>query len=116
DIAATPEELEAMGRELDLQSFDRLTGSVSLSAGRNGSIEITGSMAADLVQTCVVSLDPVPQQIRQPLHREFVLDAGRDESDTVDVFDGHNIDLGAVIWETLALSIDPYPRAPGAKL
>ncbi|MEO5866096.1 MAG: DUF177 domain-containing protein, partial [Sphingomonas sp.] len=41
------------------------------------------------------------------------VELGEDALDTVP-HDGSAIDLGEVAAETMALALDPYPRAPGA--
>ena len=39
------------------------------------------------------------------------------ESDEMpDYFEGHEVDLSEAIIETVALALDPYPRAEGAEL
>jgi hypothetical protein len=45
-----------------------------------------------------------------------LLDAETLESPDEIPYAGDSIDLGAVLAEQLALSLDPYPRKPGAAL
>ena len=80
---------------------------------------------ADVVQSCVVTLEPVEARIDQRFEVDFMPQDGAQsvensddsESSVVDgdvapINDGV-FDLGAVVTEYLSLAIDPYPRKPG---
>jgi uncharacterized metal-binding protein YceD (DUF177 family) len=75
-----------------------------------------------VVQACVVTDEPVPGAIEEDVALRFVPEdaAGDDEielsEDALDTvfYAGGAIDLGEAAAETLALALDPYPRAPGA--
>jgi uncharacterized metal-binding protein YceD (DUF177 family) len=85
---------------------------------------------AHIVQTCVVTLEPVEAAIREPVEAIFVPEGSRlarpadneggemilDPSgpDIPDTFAGDTIDAGAVVSEHVALAIEPYPRKEGA--
>ena len=77
-----------------------------------------------MVQTCVVTLDPVTTRIDQPVRRTWLPDAAPpraeivvapDEDDEIEPL-GDRIDLGLVAIEALALALPAYPRKPGATL
>ena len=81
-------------------------------------------MVAAVEQSCVVTGDPVAAHIDQAFTLLFMPEQradGRDEEielgekdcDVV-FYDGGEIDLGSAIADTLALSIDPYPRSASA--
>lgn len=100
----------------------RLKG--ELRAEKGDGWRLVGRLTADVVQSCVATLDPVAQRIDVPVERAFVpeasiseiadlqldVDADDDPDPYTDV-----IDLGAVMMEVLALSLDPYPRASDAE-
>lgn len=77
-------------------------------------------MTANAVQSCVVTLDPVPQKIDTELERLFVPEDGPDalmtedidleQDDEIEVY-GDILTLGSVALEALALELDPYPRS-----
>jgi len=79
------------------------------------------TLSAEVVQPCVVSLEPVPQTISATVALRF-LPPGREPSDNDpdtpdDIPCEHDVmDLGEAAVETLALLLDPYPRAEGAAL
>lgn len=82
---------------------------------------------ADIVQSCVVTLQPVRTHIARNFTRVLhlmpsvprVADSGGPVSaavvveDTPDEIDSPVYDLGTPLREEFALAIDPYPRAPG---
>jgi hypothetical protein len=90
----------------------RLAGPVILAKGR---------LHAEIVQTCVVTLEDFAATIDEAFRVRFV-PAGTESDnpdpeadDDVGYVDGV-LDLGEAAAEQLALSLDPYPRAPGAEL
>ena len=80
-----------------------------------------GRVTGAVTQACSVTGVPLPATIDEPVALLFVerldgqdeveLDAGA--LDTVEI-EGGGIDLGEVAAETLALSLDPFPRSPDA--
>lgn len=123
DIAAEDEELRAVCHRLGLLKLDRLEAHAILS--RDGAkVRATGRLKASLDQACVATGEPVPAHVDEPFDLVFVPEpkaAGADEAielgegdlDTI-FHDGGAIDLGGAIADTLALSLDPYPRSAGA--
>jgi len=80
-----------------------------------------GWLAARVTQTCVVSLDDFETAVTDHFTIRFV-PAGT-ESDDVDPetedeipYAGNSLDLGEAAAEQLALSLDPWPRKPDARL
>jgi uncharacterized metal-binding protein YceD (DUF177 family) len=80
---------------------------------------------ASLEQACVVTGDPVPAAVDEAFDLMFVrepeagsadeeIELGESDCDVV-FYDGAVIDLGTAIGDTLALSLDPYPRSAGAE-
>ena len=81
-------------------------------------------MVATLEQSCVVTGEPVSARIDEPFTFIFIpapdsarpdeeVELGEEDCDTV-FYDGAAIDLGSAIADTLALSVDPYPRSASA--
>jgi hypothetical protein len=119
-------EREAIASLLDLAALDNLTFAFRLHRRGEGRIALSGALAAAVIQTCVVSLEPVESALDVPVEVEFWpvpmiddLAASPDEAashGTLDwpepIVDG-KIDLGPVIYETLATALDPYPKREG---
>ena len=80
-----------------------------------------GVLQARVVQSCVVSLEDVAQDVGERFALRFVPagqerhDEDPDEPDELP-YAGVQIDLGEATAEQLALSLDPYPRHPDAVL
>ena len=124
DLAADDAERKAIAERLDLPSLDRLEAHASLA--RDGdTVRATGRVAASLEQRCVVTGEPVAAHVDEPFEIAFVPEprAGevpeevelRPEDCDVVFHDGAAIDLGTAIADTLALSLDPYPRSASAE-
>ena len=123
DLAADDEERAAIAERHRLEGLDRLEAHASLKC-EGDTVRATGRIAAALNQSCVVTGEPVSAMIDEPFDILFMPEpkSGREdevelaEQDCDVVFhDGQAIDLGAAIADTLALSLDPYPRSAGAE-
>ena len=124
DLVADDQERQAIAERLGLQSLERLEAHAALS--RDGdSIRACGRIGASLEQRCVVTGEPVAAHIDEPFEIAFLpeprsgaadeeIELTSDECDVV-FHDGAAIDLGSAIADTLALSLDPYPRSAGAE-
>lgn len=113
---------------LDVSDVPRLAVALTALPFRDG-IRVTGRLTAEVVQPCVVTFVAVHQQIDEPIDRVFL--PGREApaapvqgevfidlegDDAPDYFEGPEVDLSDLVLETLALALDPYPRAPGASV
>jgi uncharacterized metal-binding protein YceD (DUF177 family) len=126
EIAATKAEMEAIARLLDLVSLAGLVFDYRLTQLGSGRLHLAGRLAAQVTQTCVVSLEPVETSLDLPVEVEFWPEAllaeferSAEESASHEVLewpeavvDG-KIDLGPLIYETLATALDPYPKKAG---
>jgi len=124
DLSASEDERQAIAGRLGLERIERLEAHATLT--RKGPVvEAHGRVAASLEQSCVVTGDPVPAHIDEPFNLRFTpepeqarsdeeLELGSDDCDVV-FHDGSTIDLGAAIADTLALSLDPYPRSAASE-
>lgn len=123
DLVADDDELSSVAKRLGLVSLDRLEAHVTL--GRAGEIvRVEGRLVAALSQGCVITGDPVAAHVDEPFSVIFVpeprsggpdeeIELGESDCDVV-FHDGGTIDLGSAIADTLALSLNPYPRSAGA--
>lgn len=125
-IEADAAERERLARRLDLVSVDRLEADlVAFSSDSDTNVRLKGKFIADVVQTCVVTLEPVKAHIEADLERiysveEKVDDAAEaeftpdDAEPTESLIDGA-FDAGEAVTEQLALELDPFPRSPNAE-
>ena len=122
DLVADEAERRAIAERLGLRTLARLDAHVVLS--RTGPlVRAEGRIVAALEQNCVVTGDPVAAHVDEPFALLFMpepeteadeeIELGADDCDAV-FYDGAAIDLGGAIADTLALSVDPYPRSASA--
>ena len=119
-LEADEPERAALARRFGIPAVESLRAELRLSPETDGTVRAEGRLVADVVQTCVVTLEPVQQRVEEDVALRL-LSSGRepqDEPDEVDeVATRHGVaDLGEAVAEQLALALDPYPRAPGAIL
>jgi uncharacterized metal-binding protein YceD (DUF177 family) len=131
-VVASDDERAAIAASLGLLELTALSADLTLARTTNTAVALSGKLTADLVQSCIVSLDPVPQHIDEPIEARFVQAGSREapeepkpgsevriadeEDDPPEVYSGARIDIGATVLEHFILAVDPYPRAPGAVL
>ena len=121
-IAATADECAALAARFGLRGIGRLEAWFALRRSAGG-VVARGRMEADVVQSCVVTDEPVPATIAADMKLRFIdaaalasadeVELGEDDLDTLPIENGA-IDLGEAAAETLALELDPFPRAPDA--
>ena len=127
DIVPGTEELRALAKWAGVDEVTRLKAHVLARAeSRTRFLEET-QFEADIVQSCVVTLQPVRTHIARTFTRmlHFVPGVRRVDDkggavgatavaeDSPDEIDSPIYDLGTPLREELVLAIDPYPRAPG---
>ena len=124
DLVADEAERRSIATRLDIAKLERLDAHVQLS--RTGElVRAKGRLMASLDQECVVTGEPVPAHVDEPFEIMFVrppetsepdeeIELGASDCDVV-FYDGGAIDLGSAIADSLALSLDPYPRSAGAE-
>ena len=124
DLSADEGERKRIADRLGLPSLDCLNAHATLE--RKGEIvRARGRLKASLCQSCVVTDEPVDAHADEAFDIYFLPEPGAGntdeevelrESDCDVVFhDGSAIDLGEAIADSLALSLDPYPRSAGAE-
>jgi len=122
-IAALERTLERLARgESPLPS----PGAIRTRPG--GQVVVEGRLRGKLVQACVLTLEPVTQDLddafrivftqgladeHDPESGEAVLNA---QADAPEPLEGNMLDVGEIVAEQLSLAADPYPRRPGVKL
>ncbi|WP_230481615.1 YceD family protein [Sphingomonas sp. Leaf21] len=121
-IDTTPDERRALAGRFGLLSVDSLSAELVVRRDAAG-ILVTGKVRGAVVQPCSVTGDPVPAKVDEPVALRFVepsgagaeeeLELSEESLDTIEI-EGGAIDLGEAAAETMALSLDPFPRSPDA--
>lgn len=120
-VEATAEERQAVATRLMLPKIASLKCQWTLRPGESGMILGQGALQAKITQTCVISLEPFDTVVRENFEVHFVLEGRESEEDDPDepdqlVYDGVAVDIGEATIEQLALTLEPYPRKPNAKV
>ncbi|MFC3693010.1 YceD family protein [Chenggangzhangella methanolivorans] len=118
EIIADAAERESLAAANDLPSVGRFTARLEARpVGRDG-LRVTGRVEAQAERTCVVSLEPFVETIREDVDVRFspegapALHEGEDADPPDQIVNGE-VDLGAVACEFFTLGLDPHPRKPG---
>jgi uncharacterized metal-binding protein YceD (DUF177 family) len=120
----------AMADIAGLRKIMSARASFELKLRSGGRVHVTGEVQARIGQTCVVTLDPIENDIDEVIDLTFappeqirslaalVDEAAQSEDEEVPdppepIINGV-IDLGRLATDALFLAIDPYPRKPDA--
>jgi uncharacterized metal-binding protein YceD (DUF177 family) len=133
------EDIPETGLHLDLVADEHVRADLAALAGvpemprleaaidltRHGSgLRATGRVSATVEQTCVVTLEPMENQVDESIDVIYAPSSAGDIADQNAVVEADELpevlsngtaDLGAIATEFLLLGIDPYPRKPGAE-
>lgn len=129
-LTASPSEREAMARAFDLVDLPAFEATLTVKPWTAHGYRVEGRVVATVVQTCVVTLEPVENTVDEAIDVKFVppseiakyepkrndegeIELDADTADIPDLIEGDQIDIGALAAEYLALGLDPYPRKPG---
>jgi len=122
-VEAEPREREALALRFGLPRIDRLAAEGTIR--RHGSRwRLEARLAAELVQVCVVTLEPLPTAIAEDFVVDYAGEEGPGQRGEIDLAGddaepapaGGILDLGEAVAQQLALALDPFPRRPGAVL
>jgi uncharacterized metal-binding protein YceD (DUF177 family) len=122
-LEANEAERNALAARFGLVAVNSLVAKIELA--RDGDVvTVTGTLEADIVQSCAVSEDDLPVRIEDQLSIRFIPQQDYDPDEEVELdaedcdeieYEGHSFDLGEAIAQSLALSIDPYAVGPEAE-
>lgn len=125
-ISAEEEERAALAKRLELQGIDRLEGVIAVRRVRGGAVlKVSGSMTAEVTQTCIATLAPLPVRLEESFLESFALERkAKDATDvelslaeedgieplTPELYANGAFDLGELLVQLLAERLDPFPR------
>ncbi|RKE85254.1 DUF177 domain-containing protein [Rhizobium sp. AG855] len=115
----------------EVEAVNRLAADLQIARWKKDGVRIKGHVSGEIVQACVVTLEPVVSTIEQDIDQIFVPEGSKlarivldgagemvldpDGPDLPEPFVGDTVDAGALIAEFAALGIDPYPKKPGVQ-
>jgi uncharacterized metal-binding protein YceD (DUF177 family) len=129
DIEADRAAREAMAVVAGVREILSASASIDVTPNNGGRFHVVGRVRARIGQTCVVTLDPIENDIDEPIDlilappeqipalADLVDDADESEAEIPDPpepIENGMIDLGRLATDAVFLAIDPYPRKPDA--
>jgi uncharacterized metal-binding protein YceD (DUF177 family) len=128
ELDADEAQRNAMAEAAGLRGVLSAHATLDVTAGKDGRFYVTGRVRARIAQTCVVTLDPIENDIDEPIDLIFAppeqipqladlvdeTEADNNEADPPEPIINGIIDLGRLATDALFLGIDPYPRKPDA--
>jgi uncharacterized metal-binding protein YceD (DUF177 family) len=144
DLAADQDVRAAVARVASLRDLPRFAAAFDVTPYGGSGLRVTGRVSATVGQICVVTLEPLANEVEEDVDllfapppptvertakeraKETANEAARDREvstpperpqrnwDEPEPLVGGVIDLGALAIEFLILGLDPYPRKPGA--
>ena len=126
-LDATAEERKALRARFDLLDMPVLQAFLELKPDMKNAVEVTGKINATIIQNCILTLEPITTSFDLNVQTTFLpsddnpegagspnLEEGAGEIEYYP--QGGKIDLGEMVAQHLGVSIDLYPRKPGATL
>jgi len=127
DLVADSGVRAAVARVVGLRDLPRLEAKFDVTRRGAGGLRVTGLVAATVGQNCVVTLEPLSNDVEEAVDLLFLPQAAAAQQDgdteakprqvkwgDPEPLIGGLVDLGALATEFLVLGLDPYPRKPGA--
>lgn len=130
-LEADAAQMAALAKQHGLEAVKSFRFDLRITPWKRDGAHVTGTVTADITQTCIVSLEPVEAAIDEPVSTIFVPENSRlapmesadgailldtEGEDAPETFSGNRIDVGALAEEFFELAIDPYPRREGVEL
>jgi uncharacterized metal-binding protein YceD (DUF177 family) len=128
EIAPSDGERAALAKRFGFLGLPVFSARVTVDRRVGGQVVVEGRLRGRIVQACVLTLDPVTQELDDTFRIVFKADMADDrdpesgeavlnsQADAPEPLTGNMLDVGEIVAEQLSLVAEPYPRRPGAKL
>src|SRR5260370_27027562 len=128
EIVPSEGERSALSRRFGFLSLPAFSARVTVDRRPGGQVVVEGRLRGKIVQACILTLDPVTQELDEAFRIVFKQDLAEDRDpesgealvsaqvDAPEPLPGNLLDIGEIVAEQLSLAADPYPRRPGVKL
>src|SRR5260370_29824585 len=104
----------AIAKSADLRALPRLEATFDVSRRDSEGLHVVGRVSATVGQVCVVTLDPIENEVEEMVDLIFVPGAtpAVDADEAPEPLLDDTVDLGAIATDFLIPGIDLYPRKP----
>jgi len=126
EIEASAAERTAIAKRLGVPKIDLLSAGLVAEPWKGEGVRVHGEYRAVLEQTCVVTLEPIPVTLSEPVEVFFAAESAAPDQELEEMLDPEApdppeplpasgfIEAGELVVQLLAVALDPYPRKPGA--
>jgi uncharacterized metal-binding protein YceD (DUF177 family) len=126
-VTATPDELKRIAEREGVEAVTAFDARMTLKRLAQKRFSYEAELSADVLQSCVVTLEPLQTHIVLSISRTLHYIPGRydekggmvslsaDDEDGPEEIDSLKYDLAGPLLEEFALALDPYPRTPGVE-
>jgi hypothetical protein len=117
-VQPNDDESRAIAKRLGIPALNRLRGEFRMKPF-GGGVDVNLLLDAEAERTCVVTLEPMTEIIREEIPMQFSRDFDDEDLDLDDPvvrepLEGDAIDLGEILVQHLSLSVAPHPRKADA--
>jgi uncharacterized metal-binding protein YceD (DUF177 family) len=128
EITASDNERAALAKRFGFLGLPAFSARVTVDRRPGGQIVVEGRLRGRIVQACILTLDPVTQDLDEAFRIVFKQDLAEERdpesgealvsahTDSPEPLTGNLLDVGEIVAEQLSLAADPYPRKQGVKL
>ncbi|HEY2872794.1 MAG TPA: DUF177 domain-containing protein [Reyranella sp.] len=128
EISASDSERAALAKRFGFLGLPALSARVTVDRRPGGQVVVEGRLRGRIIQACILTLDPVPQDLDEAFRIVFKQDLAEERdpesgealvgahTDSPEPLAGNELDVGEIVAEQLSLAADPYPRKQGVKL
>jgi len=128
EITPSDSERAALAKRFGFLGLPAFSARVTVDRRPGAQVVVEGRLRGRIVQACVLTLDPVIQDLDDTFRLVFKQGMADDldpesgeavlnsQADAPEPLTGNMLDVGEIVAEQLSLAAEPYPRRPGAKL
>lgn len=115
-LEANDHERAAVAQRLGVVAIEALSGDLRVMV-RTERFTVRGTVVARLKRECVVTLEPITEDVDEPFEIDFVrhaavLETNEEEIslDSPEVHSDPQFDIGELLVQQLSLAMDPFPK------
>ncbi len=128
EVAASDSERAALAKRFGFLGLPAFSARVTVDRRPGGQVVVEGRLRGRIVQACILTLDPVTQDLDDTFRVVFKQDLAEERdpesgealvsahADAPEPLTGNLLDVGEIVAEQLSLAAEPYPRKQGVKL
>lgn len=126
-VHLTSVQFDIFKKELSLLDIRNFKSEICVTPLEHGRYSAQGYVSAQIVQSCVITLEDITSEIYEEIDTQFVpknnenirllleeLETDPTENSDFELIDQDKLNIGQLIFEVFSTAIDPYPRKEGA--